>query len=625
MRQCVSDCVKILAVRTALLASHSHRFCPADIGTSVTHLKVLMCFAIVIVSMTIRSRTLDATEPLHKRIDSLVVAHQGFRSAAAPATDDASFLRRIHLDLTGSIPTAQQARDFLADSAADKRTQLIDKLLDSPQYARRMQVVFDVMLMERRASKHIKAEQWEEYLWDSFRENKSWMQLSTEMLTADGTDEKTRPAARFMLDRELNVDEVTRDVGRMFLGRDLQCAQCHDHPAIDDYLQRHYYGLAAFIKRSFVFKDPKTKESSIGEKADGEIEFTSVFTSEKDKTAPRVLDAEPIADPPGGDELYKVKPAKDVRSVPLYSRRLQLAQSLTDPANVAFRFNIANRVWALMMGRGLVEPVDMWHADNLPTHPELLSLLAESFLEHEYDLKYLVRQLALTDAYQRSSQYTPQAAGHDSDDATAETADYAVAILKPLSPEQLAWSMMKASGLAEQQLASLISKQEKAEEKAEQETEKKAGEKSEKESEEKAEKQTTEATVKQGSASDPVWQEKSLNKALCAHVATFAGVFGSKGVQQSRFDASADQALFLRNGDLIQRWVALKNGLSDRLAAMKDTEVAEEFYLSVFSRMPSSEESKLIEEMLEPSDDRKADIRQLVWAGLASAEFRFNH
>jgi hypothetical protein len=571
--------------------------------------------------MAIRSPTLDATEPLYKQIDALVVSHPGFRDPAAPKTDDASFLRRIHLDLTGSIPSAQQTRDFIAESAPDKRAKLVDRLLDSPLYARRMQVVFDVMLMERRASKHIKAEQWEEYLLEAFRQNKSWLQLCTEILTADGTDEKTRPAARFMLDRELNVDEVTRDLGRMFLGRDLQCAQCHDHPAIDDYLQRHYYGLAAFIKRSFVFKDPKTKESSIGEKADGEIEFTSVFTSEKDKTAPRVLDADPIADPPGGDELYKVKPAKDVRSVPIYSRRLQLAQSLTDPDNVAFRFNIANRVWALMMGRGLVEPVDMWHADNLPTHPELLSLLAASFLEHEYDLKYLVRQLALTDAYQRSSQYAPQSAGQDSDYATAETADYAVAILKPLSPEQLAWSMMKASGLAEQQLASLIAKQEKAEEKAEHAAEEKAEEKAGKEAGEK----TTEVTVQQQSASDPVWQEKSLNKALRAHVSTFAGVFGNKGVQQSRFDASADQALFLRNGDLIQRWVALKNGLSDRLAAMKDAEVAEEFYLAVFSRLPSAEESKLIEEMLELSDDRKAEIRQLVWAGLASAEFRFNH
>ena len=621
LRQCRDDCAKIGAVRQASLASHSHLNFPAIVGTTVTHMRALLCLGIVISTMAIGLRSLDAQEPLYKQIDALVVSHPGFRDPPAPSSDDASFLRRIHLDLTGSIPTADQTRDFLADSAADKRARLIDKLLDSPQYARRMQVVFDVMLMERRASKHIKAEQWEDYLWDSFRQNKSWLQLSTEILTADGTEEQTRPAARFMLDRELNVDEVTRDLGRMFLGRDLQCAQCHDHPAIDDYLQRHYYGLAAFIKRSFVFKDPKTKESSIGEKADGEIEFTSVFTSEKDKTAPRVLDADPIADPPGGDELYKVKPAKDVRSVPLYSRRLQLAQSLTDPANVAFRFNIANRVWALMMGRGLVEPVDMWHADNLPTHPELLNLLAEAFLEHEYDLKYLVRQLALTDAYQRSSQYAPQSAGQDSEDTTAKTADYAVAILKPLSPEQLAWSMMKASGLAEQQLASLIAKQKKAEEKAEHEAEEKPEEKAGKEADEK----TTEVTVEQQSASDPVWQEKSLNKALRAHVSTFAGVFGNKGVQQSRFDASADQALFLRNGDLIQRWVALKNGLSDRLAAMKDAAVAEEFYLAVFSRMPTAEESKLIEEMLELSDDRKAKIRQLVWAGLASAEFRFNH
>ena len=571
--------------------------------------------------MAIGSPTLDATEPLYKQIDALVVSHPGFRDPAAPKTDDASFLRRIHLDLTGSIPTAQQTRDFIAESAPDKRVKLIDRLLDSPQYARRMQVVFDVMLMERRASKHIKAEQWEEYLLESFRQNKSWLQLCTEMLTADGTNEQTRPAARFMLDRELNVDEVTRDLGRMFLGRDLQCAQCHDHPAIDDYLQRHYYGLAAFIKRSFVFKDPKTKLSSIGEKADGEIEFTSVFTSETGKTEPRMLDADPISDPPSGPELYKVKPAKDVRSVPVYSRRLQLAQSLADPANVAFRFSIANRVWAMMMGRGLVEPVDMWHADNPPTHPELLGLMADSLLAHNYDLKYLVRQLALTDAYQRSSRYETQPADQAPADADDYADDYAVAMLKPLSPEQLARSMMQASGLAEQQLASLIAKQEKAEEKVEKEKEGKSG----KEAAEKNEAEASSATVTQQTSSDPVWQEKSLNKALRSHVATFAGVFGSKGVQQARFDASADQALFLRNGDLIQRWVALKNGLSDRLAAMKDTEVAEEFYLSIFSRMPSAEEARVIEEMLEDSEDRKVGIRQMVWAGLASAEFRFNH
>jgi hypothetical protein len=121
-----------------------------------------------------------------------------------------------------------------------------------------MQYVFDTMLMERRPDKHIKAKEWQNYLRQSFAENKPWDQLATEILTADGCDKQTRPAAKFLLDRELKIDDVTRDVARIFLGRDLQCAQCHDHPLIEDYLQRHYHGLSAFLHRSYVFTDPKT-------------------------------------------------------------------------------------------------------------------------------------------------------------------------------------------------------------------------------------------------------------------------------------------------------------------------------------------------------------------------------
>lgn len=551
--------------------------------------RAFLFLGFVIGCMASHACSLRAAEPLHKQIDALVSAHPDFTGPAAAKTDDASFLRRVYLDLAGSIPSAGRAREFLADRLPNKRAELIDKLLSSPQYARRMQYVFDVMLMERRPSKHIKAEQWQEYLRESFLQNKSWAQLSQEILTADGADERTRPAARFLLDRELNVDSVTRDIGRIFLGRDLQCAQCHDHPAIDDYLQRHYYGLAAFIKRSYLFKDPKTKQSSIGEKAEGEVEFTSVFTSEKEETAPRMLDAPPITDPPGGDELYKIKPAKNVRSVPIYSRRLQLAKSLTDQSNDAFRFNIANRLWAMMMGRGLVEPVDMWHAENPPSHGELLDLLADSLLQQDYDLKYLLRELALSETYQRSSRQDAQTADQES----AGAVDFSVALLKPLSPEQLAWSMMQATGVVDQQLPALIAKQEKTEDKQ--------------------------------SARDPVWQEKTLNQVLRSNVESFVKVFGFEGVQNARFDASADQALFLRNGELLGRWVALNSGLSDRLAALDNGAVAEEFYFSVFSRLPTADEAKLIEDLLDHSERRKAEIQHLVWAGLVSDEFRFNH
>ncbi|MCS7469612.1 DUF1549 and DUF1553 domain-containing protein [Stieleria sp. ICT_E10.1] len=554
----------------------------------MTRSRVIVIFAIVIGSMAVHSQTLQAGDSLHVQVDALVSTHSDFQKPSA-ITDDASFLRRVSLDLAGTIPTAKEVREFLADSAPDKRTRLVDRLLGSPQYARRMQYVFDTMLMERRPNKHVTAEQWHAYLKDSFLQNKSWRQLSQELLSADGADEQSRAAARFLLDRELNVDQVTRDIGRIFLGRDLECAQCHDHPALDDYLQRHYYGLAAFIKRSYLVQDPKTKKSSIGEKAEGDVEFTSVFTSETDQTAPRMLDAPPIIDPPPGEQLYTVKPEKNVRAIPVYSRRLQLAKSITDDANRAFRENIANRMWALMMGRGLVDPVDMWHAQNPPTHPKLLNLLADSLLEHDYDLRYLLRELALTDTYQRSSRHdTPD---HDLSSNRATT--FSVALLKPLSPEQLAFSMMHATGVAEQQLAVAIAKQEK----------------------------TNDPQL----ALDPIWQEEALNKALANDTKVFVNLFGFEGVQNTAFDASADQALFLRNGALVQRWVTQKNGLADRLNALDDNAVAEELYVSVFSRLPDADETMFIDEMLDATTDRKTDLQQLVWAALVSTEFRFNH
>lgn len=549
---------------------------------------VLIFVGLVVGSMTLHASPLPATEPLHQQVDALIESHPDFRAPAAARTDDASFLRRIHLDLAGSIPSATEVREFLADQSPDKRAKRIDKLLESPQYARRMQHVFDVMLMERRPSIHIKVQPWQDYLRESFLQNKSWLDLSQEILTADGVDEQTRPAARFLLDRELKIDSVTRDVGRLFLGRDLECAQCHDHPAIDDYLQRHYYGIAAFINRSYIFKDPKTKQSLIGEKAEGEIEFTSVFTDEKDETSPRILDAPPISDPPNGDELYKIKPEKNVRSVPIYSRRLQLAKSITDPSNQSFRLNIANRIWAMMMGRGLVEPLDMWHEDNPPSHNELLDRLADSLLQHDYDLKYLIRELALSKTYQRSSQSHPPVSLDP-----GQTTDFSVALLKPLSPEQLAWSMMQATGLVDQQVATLVAKQRKADDPQ--------------------------------LADDPVWQENALNTALRSNTEIFAKVFGHEGVRNDGFDASADQALFLRNGDLLQRWVTLKNGLSDRLTALDNDQVAEEFYLSIFSRLPTAEEAQPIVDLLDQSKQRKIDLQHLVWAGLTSSAFRFNH
>jgi hypothetical protein len=345
--------------------------------------------------------TAEDKAPLHERIDRMIeAAHVG---PLAERCDDAEFLRRVSLDLTGVIPSADDVRAFLDDPAKDKRSRLVDRLLDSPLYALHMTDTLDVMLMERRPDKHVKSPEWRKWLHESLTANKPYNVLAAEILGADGVDPEHRAPARFYLDREAETNLLTRDVGRMFFGRDMQCAQCHDHPLIADYLQEDYYGIYAFLSRSYLFTDSKKKTTVLAEKAEGDADFKSVFTGEAGKRLPTLPGGEPVAEPTfkKGEE-YEVKAAKNVRPVPKYSRREQLARLVEAGQNEAFRRNIVNRLWAHMMGRGIVDPPDLHHSDNPPSHPKLLAMLADEFAAGDYDMKAMLRELALTETYQRS-------------------------------------------------------------------------------------------------------------------------------------------------------------------------------------------------------------------------------
>lgn len=345
---------------------------------------------------------------LHERIDALIDA--AAVGPLAPACSDTDFVRRIYLDLTGVTPTADQARTFFADQSADKRQQLIERLLASPQYARHMALTWDVMLMERRNDKAIKTPEWQAWLRKSFADNRPLDQLCRELVATDGTDDATRPAARFLLDRDMEPNLLTRDLGRVLFGMDFQCAQCHDHPLVDDYYQADYYGLYAFVLRSSLFTDAKAKKALVGEKADGEASYKSVFTGDSgDNVLPRLPKGATVAVEPyfGKGQEYVSVPAKEVRGVPKYSRRGQLANLLRE--STEFRRNLANRLWAHMFGRGLVHPVDFHYAANPPSHPELLTLLADELAKNNFDARWMLRQLALTRAYQRTCD-SPQAA-----------------------------------------------------------------------------------------------------------------------------------------------------------------------------------------------------------------------
>lgn len=347
----------------------------------------------------------ETKEPLHRRIDQLVAA--GNVAPVASRAGNAEFLRRIYLDLTGTIPSAAETRKFLADKTPDKRAKLIDRLLASEYYVHHLATTFDVWLMERRKETHVKTPEWRKFLAESFAANKPYNVLVGEILAADGTEAKNRAAARFFLDRDGEPNLLTRDVGRIFFGQDLQCAQCHDHPNITEYLQRDYYGMLAFFNRTYLFQPDKKKPAVLAEKAEAADGFKSVFTEVEGAELPRVLhSAAKIADPefPPGEE-YEVAPdpkKKTLQPIPKYSRRDRIAKAATESNNPAFNRNVTNRLWAHLMGRGLVAPFDFHHASNPPTHPELLDLLATEFAAMKYDIRAFLRELALTETYQRS-------------------------------------------------------------------------------------------------------------------------------------------------------------------------------------------------------------------------------
>lgn len=364
----------------------------------------LMLFA------TAMPSTSQGQEALHVRVDRLMDA--AALSPTATGCSDAEFLRRASLDLIGIIPTSAEARAFLDDPAPNKREVLVDRLLAHPRQPVHLASAFHLMWMERRADKHVPVADWLKFLAESFRQNKPYDQLVRELLTADSANPAARPAAKFLLDRDADPHLLTRDIGRMFFGVDLQCAQCHDHPLIDDYLQADYYGLHAFVNRTGLFVNQKDNNKGyLAEAAAGGVEFKSVFTGYAGKTRPRLIGGPELDEPRFhlGEE-YAQAPTPNNPAVPKFSRRALLATAIGDGSNAQFRRNIVNRLWAQMMGRGLVHPVDLHHSDNPPSHPDVLDLLADEIKSVNFQIKPLLRELALTKAYQRAIDVPAEAA-----------------------------------------------------------------------------------------------------------------------------------------------------------------------------------------------------------------------
>ncbi len=346
--------------------------------------------------------SVSAQEPLRTIINRELALPPGM---TIPAAGDAEFLRRVSLDLAGMPPSADEARRFLADTDPAKREKLVDQLLASAEHTRHLASSLDVMLMERRPNTNVSQDDWMKWLLHSVRANKPWNVLVREMLTVDGENPETRPAARFLLDRAAEPNVVARDIGRLFFGRDMQCAQCHDSPIVSDFLQKDYQGLLAVSSATYtVVKKIDGKDVTVlADRSGSDLTFESVFSKgNAHRTGARLPGGTTLTEPflIPGDE-YIVAPADGVRAVPKLSRRQWLAESATSGSHRLFNENAANRFWSLMFGRGLVQPLDMLHPDNPAVSPALLRQLGDWLVATNYDLRTFLREVALSEPYQR--------------------------------------------------------------------------------------------------------------------------------------------------------------------------------------------------------------------------------
>lgn len=373
-------------------------------------------------------RARDVAGELAELIDQQIEARlssEGVRPAELAV--DAEFVRRIYLDLHGSVPTLEQVKRFLADDGQGKRARLIDSLLADPRYGENLADIWQGYLISPLADDQTKrADRFRHWLAGQFNTRK-WDQIVSGLITATGKMEDNA-AVTYLIEGRLPraVPDLTDLTSRYFMGVRLNCAQCHDHPFVN-WKQEEFWGMAAFFTQ---IQTPKRAKQVYERGVVDDPQLT--LANLKDAGVPDgFIQRAPMF--LGGQELSP--------SAKTPTHRGALADWITAPENPYFARAMVNRTWWRLLGRAIVQPVDDMHEANAPSHPELLNLLTGRFVKSGYDLKFLTRAIVLSRAYQRTSR---------TDDATEDkqAALFGRMSIKVLSAGQLYDSLETIAGPA---------------------------------------------------------------------------------------------------------------------------------------------------------------------------------
>lgn len=540
-------------------------------GVPMRFLVLLMLVIGVSPMLSVAAELLPPDKPIPVVIDHYIDARFE-KSPTKPVgqADDYTLIRRLTLDLIGRIPTMAETKAFVESNDANKREQLVDRLLASPAFVRHQANQFDVML----SGPTSRSNGLREYLVKALGANKSWDVIFRELLLPNETDNATKGSSDYLKSRVTDLDKLTNDVSVSFFGVNVSCAQCHDHPLVQDWKQDHFYGMKSFFARSF------DNGGFLAERDYGLVKFKPtkgperqakmMFLTGKTVEAPNTKEPSKDEEKKEREKFEQLKKDKKAPPAPSFSARAKLVEVALQTEEAVFFANaISNRLWHRFLGYGLVMPLDQMHSENPASHPELLTWLGRDMASHGYDLRRQIRGIVLSKTYSRADKWTS--------DTPPAASLYAVAQLKPLTPYQLMTSMRIA-------------------------------------------------------ASDPAQFEgkpEDVEKRLESIEASARGYSNQIATPGDDFQISVTEALFFSNSDRIEK--ELLNDGADRLLGklktIKDTNAAIDLMVqATLCRPATADEKKLLTEYVQRRNDRQAEAyRQIMWSLLTGAEFRFNH
>lgn len=493
------------------------------------------------------SNTNNAVEKTDAIIDSEIQKLLStLRLPVSATADDATFLRRVTLDLTGRLPTPENVNAFLAETDTKKRETLVDTLLASEEFnvywTLQLAKLFRVRSRDRNTQGAYAYHQW---LSQQLRDGVGYDDIARSVILATG-DSHQVGAANFYR----TVDgprEQAELMSELFMGARLRCANCHNHP-LDRWTQDDYHGLAA------------------------------IFAKIENEQIVRVKPTGTVIHPVTREKAQLRIPGERFLSTDVVDGRRALADWLTDPENPYFAKAIVNRLWKVMMGRGLVEPVDDFRSTNPATHPDLLTALADDFITNGYRLRHTLRQIALSNAYARSANATPQ---NRIDDRF-----YSHALKKPLAPEVLADALSDVLGVPDTY---------------------------------GAEPEGTRAVA----LIDPNTRSDALDiLGRCSRQTSCeTSISAADGLQRK---------LHLFNGDLLNARIGVPGSRLDKLiiSSTLPMDIVREFYLAALSRHPTHKEQTFWQQHIDvdvSANAQRAILEDMVWSLLTCNEFVTNH